>query len=266
MDPVHLYKRFRQDLFYSFQRHSTDLELDELGRRYSLFLEKHHDLLRDILTGDRSPNDLHRNIRSELESLAAAEAKFSNELPVNIQADHFEHETEFSDIAGKLRGLVEGQAHLARLVKPAEYDSNYWFYREGDDAPQNVFCSEFGLDLIAFLKAIRIDSAPKRANLRRAFAYRVGEVYQFWALAPYLHHTLMQRGTPWAQSLKTIFQIAGKRFEAEGSPFAGRTEFQLGYDERMPTHLIARMEAMRDIGCLQRGEYLKKYGIALFGE
>ena len=71
----------------------------------------------------------------------------------------------------------------------------------------------------------------------------------------------MQLGYSWDTSLILILKIASRRYTREGHPFLGFTHHQLGYDERMPTHLLARIEAMRDIASLQSGEYKTKYGI-----
>jgi len=227
-NPVALYRKFSQEFFYKFHKHSSD-----------------------------------KDARQELEALAAAEAKYDNELPQNIQGEYFEDETGFSDLKGELRRLVEGRSHLVRLVKPSEYDKNYWFYTEGETCPQNVFCCEFGLDMIECLKGIQITHRARLFNLRQALAFQGEGVYQFWALAPYLHHGFMDLGYTWDRSILTLLKIASKRFARDGQPFAGRVAFQLGYDERMPSHLIARMEAMRDIRCLKKGEYTKTFGIEL---
>ena len=201
--------------------------------------------------------------KAELEFLAQMEAKFANEVPQNIRGDQFESETGFSSIEGKLRGLVEGRTHLVRLIKPSEYDKNYWFYSASDTPPQHVFSREFGLDMIEFLKGVSIGDGAKLRNLRRALAFRRKDVYQFWALAPYVHLGLTKLGLPWQMSMATIMKIAGRRFAQEGAPFVGSTPYQLGYDERMPTHLLARMEAMCDVGAFQRGEYAQRYAIPL---
>jgi len=43
----------------------------------------------------------------------------------------------------------------------------------------------------------------------------------------------------------------------------GVAKFPLGYDERMPTHLLVRVESMRDIAFLKSGRYTTDYGIPL---
>ena len=220
MEPVALYRTFSHDFFYNFHKHSTDLELEELGRHYDTWLDKNGRTVNGILTGKQSPDDLRQEARQELEFLARMEAKFPNELPQDIRGEHFESETGFSGLAGKLRRLVEGRSHLVRLIKPAEYDKNYWFYAASDNPPQHVFCHEFGLDLIEYLKAVEATNKRKLANLRKALAFRKKEVYQFWTLAPYLHHGLMRLGYPWNLSMMTLLKIAGRRFARERQPFA----------------------------------------------
>ena len=113
------------------------------------------------------------------------------------------------------------------------------------------------------LKGVEATNKTKLANLRKALAFRRREVYQFWALAPYVHHGLTELGYPWNLSMMTILKIAGRRFARQGQPFAGSARFQLGYDEKMPTHLLAHMEAMRDVGSVKRGEYTTRYGIEM---
>jgi hypothetical protein len=262
-NPVELYRKFSQEFFYKFHKHSSDVEIEEMAKRYSTWLNKNSRVVNDILLGAKQAKDLRKEARRELEDLASAEAKYDNDLPLNIQGEYFEDETGFSDLKGELRRLVEGRSHLVRLVKPSEYDKNYWFYTEGESYPQNVFCREFGLDMIECLRGIQIAHRSRLLNLRQAIAFQKEDVYQFWALAPYLHHCLMELGYAWDMSIMTLLKIASKRFARDGQPFAGSTRFQLGYDERMPTHLIARMEAMRDIRCLKKGEYSKKFGIEL---
>ncbi len=262
-NPVELYRKFKQEFFYKFHKHSSDIEIGELRKKYATWLNKNGRIVNDVLLGKRQVKELRRESRRELDDLASAEAKYDNELPLNIQGEYFEGETGFSDLKGELRRLVEGRSHLVRLVKPSEYDKNYWFYTEGDSYPQNVFCREFGLDMIECLRGIQVAHRARLLNLRQAIAFQKEDVYQFWALAPYLHHSLMGLGYAWDMSMMTILKIASKRFARDGQPFAGSVRCQLGYDERMPTHLIARMEAMRDIRCLKKGEYSKKFGISL---
>ncbi|UCD52753.1 MAG: hypothetical protein JSW27_08965 [Phycisphaerales bacterium] len=261
MEPVALYRTFSQDFFYNFHKHSTDLELEELGTKYTTWLEKNGPTVNAILKGTQHPTALRDEARQELEFLARMEAKFPKQLPLNIVGEHFESETGFSKLDGQLRRLVEGRSHLVRLIKPAEYDKNYWFYAASDPPPQHVFCLEFGLDMIEYLKRVRDTNRKKLANLRRALAFRKKEICQFWTLAPYLPHGLMQSGYPWDVSMMTILRLAGRRFARDGQPFAGTAKFQLGYDEKMPTHLLARLEAMRDVGAIKRGEYATQYGI-----
>jgi hypothetical protein len=263
MEPIALYRTFSQEFFYSFHKHSTDLELEELGKNYSTWLEKNGPTVNDILKGKAHPSTLRDEAREDLEFLARMEAKFPKQLPLNIVGEHFESETGFSTLDGNLRRLVEGRSHLVRLIKPAEYDKNYWFYAGNDPPPQHVFCLEFGMDMIECLKGVRHTNKKKLANLRSAITFRKKEIYQFWALAPYVHHGLMMLGFSWDQSMMTILKLAGRRYTREGQPFAGSVKFQLGYDEKMPTHLLARMEAMRDVGCIRRGEYARLYGIDL---
>lgn len=262
MEPVALYKSFSQEFFYNFHKHSTDLELEELGSKYAAWLDKQGPAVNAILQGEQPPGALPLEARKDLEYLALMEAKFAKALPLEIRAERFESETGFSRIQGTLRRLVDGQAHLVRLVNPSEYDKNYWFYASSDGPPQHVFCREFGLDLIEYLKGVSTVNRAKLRNLRRALAFRQQEVYQFWTLAPYLHHALMKLGYPWDRSIMTLLRLAGRRYSQEGQPFAGSVRFQLGYDERMPTHLIARMEVMRDIACLKSGLYQAQYHIA----
>ena len=263
MDPIKFYRGFDQEFFYSFHKHSSDIELDELGKRYSLCLDRRGQTLGEILTGKRSPKKLRDDTLEELHSLAASEGKFANDLPLNVQADHFESETGFSQLPGELRRLVEGRSHVVRLVKPAEYDKNYWFYTQGENPPQNVYCREFGMDLLEFLRGVRSTNKAKLMGLRRAISFRKEGIYQFWALAPYVHLGLMQLGCEWSSSIGILIKIASKRYAQGQSPFTGHARFQLGYDERMPTHLIARLEAMRDIEHLKKGDYAKAYGIEL---
>jgi hypothetical protein len=263
MDPIALYRKFSQEFFYNFHKHSTDLELDELGKKYSTCLEKNSSVIYDILEGNKHPDELRSEARQDLEFLAKAEAKFAKELPLDIKGEHFEIETDFSRMPGKLRRLVDGRSHLVRLIKPSEYDRNYWFYTGGDSPPQNIFCSEFGLDMIEYLKGFSLTAQTNLSALRKAIAFQKDDVYQFWTLAPYVHHNFMELGYSWDMSMTTLLQIASQRYAQEGQPFAGHTYFQLGYDERMPTHLIARMEAMRDVAFLKSGEYTKKYNVEL---
>ena len=93
MDPIELYRKFSQEFFYNFHKHSTDLELDELGRTYSTWLKKNDRMINDILSGNKYPDELRNEARHELESLAKAEAKFPKELPLDIKGNHFESET-----------------------------------------------------------------------------------------------------------------------------------------------------------------------------
>ena len=261
MEPLDLYRKFSQEFFYSFHKHSSDLELEELGARYHHCLDKNDTALNEILQGNKHPSELRPDACKELEFLAQAEAKFSNDVPVEVKGKLFRSETGFHKIQGELRRLVGGQAHLMRLIKPSEYDKQYWFYTGGHKLPQNIICREFGMDLVDYLKAVSIARRAKLRNLSQAIAYRKNKVYQFWTLAPYLHLYLQGIGCDWSVSMRIILKIASKQYFQEGRSFAGQAKYQLGYDERMPSHLLARIEAMRDIHCLQQGQYTEKYGI-----
>lgn len=262
MELVDFYSRFDAEFFYSFEKQSTDVEMEELGRRYSAWLGRNAAVVNAILSGQSGPDDLRREAKLELEHLAGAEAKFQKALPADVRGEYFESETGFNRIEGRLRGLVDGRVHLVRLVKPSEYDRNYWFYSQGNHQPQNVFCSEFGLDLVEYLKNVRVTNAEHLRILRKALAYQRHEVFQFWTLAPYVHDGFMGLGYSWTESMRTLLKIARTQFAHKGHPFAGSVRVQLGYDERMPSHLLARMESVRDVACLRTGVYAKEYGIA----
>jgi len=171
MDPINFYRGFDQEYFYSFHQHSTDVKLDEMGKRYGLCLDRQGELLGEILAGKQSPQKLRAETLAQLESLAESEGKFASDLPLSIKARHFETETGFSRLPGELRRLVEGRSHVVRLVKPAEYDKHYWFYPQGEPPPQNIYCREFGLDLLEFLKSVRSTNKAKLTNLRKAHSF-----------------------------------------------------------------------------------------------
>jgi hypothetical protein len=261
MEPVDLYRKFDQEFFYNFHKYSTDIEIGEMGKKYGECLNKHGRVINGILTGKKCPDELRKDAREDLEYLARSEAKFPNEIPADIKGDHFEAETGFSAMEGALRRLVDGRTHLVRLIKPSEYDKNYWFYTEDNRPPQNVFCSEFGWDLIEFLKSVEIPKRSALGNLRKAISFQKFDISQFWTLGPYLHYYLMELGYSWTTSIQMILRIAGKQFRESNQPFMGVATFQLGYDERMPTHLLARMEALKDVACLKNGEYKQRFGI-----
>jgi hypothetical protein len=133
---------------------------------------------------------------------------------------------------------------------------------------QNTVCAAFARHYVGYASTRAIDES---LDERYPFLSIVGKgdrdhVFTFWTLAPYVHHALTQTGIHPYQSIATVVGWVshttveyGKRSPVRPcpQPVLDHTDFSLfglgwgmrevavlnplGYDERMPTHLCARL-------------------------
>ncbi len=155
----------------------------------------------------------------------------------------------------RLYGYIE--LHLNRLVFPDRYIRNIVKLTElGDLEIQNSTCEAYGKALVHYAVSTATEEEVKEVQ---HIIGRDGDgVVMFWTLTPYIYHDLTQRGCSPEEAVRRIFdwtregceskyemQIKGEhnrfRYVREYEPMLPFKLRILGYDERMPSHLMSRL-------------------------
>lgn len=255
--PIDLYKAFDQHFFRPSKR-------EESAAEYRAFLEQWEERINGILPNPAATVD-DLSVYAELEKLEQWEHKHMSMIrkPVEglkITIDDILRKTNVS-LEGRQRAYVAGRAelHLARLVFPEQYANNWNVYYGITERPSNQHCEEFARDLLHYFgtipkqtkkKFLEVDDADR---FREVVSSEGDAVFLFWTLAPYVHLNLKERSLSAEESAKKIVQWAQtahrERRDWDVRPELAHTHLVmayvgqsvLGYDERMPTHLRARL-------------------------
>ena len=266
---VDLYKGFDENMFS-----------DDGGRRseiagiYSAFLEDRSDLLEDALSLREFPigasqlveEALYTGIGGGIDSVGVFEKGYSSQC---CKPNY----NEMCKIPGfeKLKGNQSSMAragHIARMVMPGEFSNIFASELRNGINLQYDIVRAFGLEAIEYFAGS--DYTRKQSGLVADTIGLEGDgVRNFWTLAPYIHDGLKEEGVSPGDSIKTIWDIVLNSFtgfresyEVGCTPLFlyGFTERNLGLDERMPSHLLARLQANRDVWALREGSYQTRIG------
>lgn len=120
----------------------------------------------------------------------------------------------------------------------------------------NKVSAAFVKEWIAFVKTLHPENDYQGSNDLRAIRIEGESVVYFWTIAPYLHDELKRMGNTASESMARIFKWVKKASEtmssdADEAKFdhtsyhnyipSSKFDYVLGYDERMPSHLLSRL-------------------------
>ncbi|MDO8642892.1 MAG: hypothetical protein Q7R76_04930 [Candidatus Woesearchaeota archaeon] len=150
-------------------------------------------------------------------------------------------------------------AHLLRLMRPKDYVLKELHKDDLVNRAQNTVCETFAKEFIQW---------ASQYHLSRNACYLAGQhgigaegdgPGLFWTVAPYVHAELKRRGmapdksmrkiNSWALRAAAVWEGAGGSDGFSSGYLTPRMpscnlDSYLGYDERMPTHLGARLQAV----------------------
>jgi hypothetical protein len=254
-NPIDLYKRFDRALF-------EGRNPEQNASAYARFLDQNEGAIGNALLDRARPEDFPPDFYGELSDLRCNESgasigprlrKASDPYPLNIEIDNL------LEIAGvkaneNIDRLIRGRtiAHLKRLVIPEEY---FLGMHLPAGRYKNETCSTFGKEFLGGVAAWQSDEAVLD-KVRSIIGLEGHGVFYFWTLAPYIHMDLKDGGYKPDESIETILRWVNDSDSlfSRGGELLKHLEFiewhismarlsALGYDERMPSHLMARILA-----------------------
>lgn len=260
-DLVNLYLEFDSGFF------RDNMDEEKPAERYRAFLKHNKQELNSFLLNET--NRLDNNIYEKLLKLIDFEYKHTTLIrkhtdfnPLTITIDDLckeagvkltEHQKNY------LVGRVE--LHLARLMFPETYSDRLFDFFGINQKLRNCFCPNFGKEFIRYVASTPKEVKRTFLDYTNADKFRgvVGteshDVFLFWTLAPYIHQDLKQRGilpsrsaeriVKWAiESYSNYPTLAERDYMLKHCRSIGHMiNFPLGLDERMPSHLLARLYA-----------------------
>ncbi len=220
----------------------------EISHASNIFCRKLRELTRDEYL---HTNMLRRNgsiLKISIDDLAST----ANLSLVGSQRDFVAHE-----------GRV--WSHLVRLLFPEKYaDFSNQRYKISK-IPRYDNCASFAKEVIRYAANLPIETPSwllkdEDKTFKNVIGSESNAAFKFWTLAPYIHLELQEKGRTPDESMRRIVSWATKenekvlpaQFFLDGVGIAeNRTwseENRLGYDERMPSHLLARLAAEIVVG------------------
>jgi len=247
------YQRFENDFFawrtpFGFAKKDEKEKITECTERY--FAVLHNEQIRDILTGNLPPFELSRKSIDELLQLTTYEQNPSSMI-VRTSRRGLDREgllrelnvTMDEAVATHAHGPIE--AHLWRLAAPEKYSEGLAENEMLRGKVQNSVCKNFARAYVEYgaLVADKIKEALQRTT--EIIGGEGGEVQCFWTLAPYLYDELQRTGYSSREAMEKVLKWTeeGNSFWDFGIYGSESDNYVLGYDERMPSHLLARLLA-----------------------
>ncbi|OGL62003.1 hypothetical protein A3C09_00735 [Candidatus Uhrbacteria bacterium RIFCSPHIGHO2_02_FULL_47_44] len=254
---IDFYQKFDPNYFYSDEQ--------ETGKQlYEQILQ--NSALVSVLAGEASVGTLGDEVWDMLQELTRKEQKFGDVLSKGNTLDDLEpllEAAQISALSPDRRAYVGGRTvnHFYRFLFPQKYDRKLaHFDQENLHAVPASFAKDF-LQYVATMEEPNEEDADKISHM---MSTEGSDVFVFWTLAPYMHDELMREGHDAKQSMERIFDWIREGFDRQQAgenyvchfPAAEfvrtRDRFSvLGYDERMPSHLLARLNAKKVIEHLE---------------
>lgn len=177
---------------------------------------------------------------------------FLNQLGIDLDSDHLPY--------------FVGRAinHFYRLRFPEIYEP-FESANEKIYPTENQFCADFTEDYLRWVQSLKKPSEREARIIRDAIGTESEGVAAFWTLAPYISDEFKHAGKTSLESIENLMKIIkqGERalneylnggmdhyyriFEFAILPYdlTPRSVEILGYDDRMPSHLLARIQAKK---------------------
>lgn len=296
-EPIETYLRFDKRFFgflaISGQVPRSQKKVQTASEsEYRQFLEENRDILNAVLSNNLSPDGVSKEIYQAIQKISSKEMKFTSNLrkpgdgnPLTVSVDDLLKASSVSALTESQKYYLGADIpfHLARLIFPVEY--SFDMKDTGLDAIlESNTCRCFGIDYIKHVSSLHPKNGKDSMKFRTIIGMEGSGVIMFWTLAPYIHSQLVQYGLTQDQSMHCIFDWVrkawSKRQELSKDPsychgniephffefaprfynlglFVNLNNITLGYDERMPSHLMANMLA-RYISTRMFEQYTKK--------
>ncbi len=261
-DPLAPYLRFDKRFFnFSLRDLSRPGAMEEVERyavQYRELLDSNSEALRSALRGECALREIGRELYMKLDNIQGADIKASGSLSREIGiADILLPSQQSTPLASESplkRGRIVN--HLGRMLVPEKYSRWYSLAAQVLDVePERMLVPAFARAFVEY-------SLSHSAECKFAADVLGGEgqgVFMAWTLLPYIHQHMIQRGyapgdamraqMSWAGSAQkhaaNMSQIASHDFPHARFPhgFYHGPRVALGYDERGPSHLFARLLA-----------------------
>jgi len=268
-EPVDLYLNFDEAFFGAngIERRG------EAASRYRALLEENREAL-NFRLGNRPVAEhrfLSKHFWRDLEGLIRDEFTHGDTMLPRcwIEGDRAYIAVEDLCAAAEVRALSDRQrryitgrihSHLARLLLPERYmpiklDSKRPTEQALLATPvKNDICAAFGREYIQFVAALSPRNGRDAQRVYEVIGDEGEAVFNFWTLAPYVHLNLKQQGLTPQDSMAKLFDTIRAARKRKQDTQEAYTVFDyygslphfrkaLGFDERMPTHLYAYLEA-----------------------
>ncbi len=260
-EPIDMYFGFDSGFFHR-KMGSTGAaavrDRTEAGEKYRNFLGRKREELNAALNGEVEPESLPKCVYDGLFGLAETEASWDTLLSKDYKIVPLEvsESPVLKEVGVKLSSESENyvcgrvMSHLTRLMLPKLYKPDGWDFlmqEEEMPEPQNAFCAAFARDFVLHVSRIRPNFEDYELVSSETIGSEGDGVFTFWTIAPYVHLDLMQRDLDPEESMAAIFDWirASTRDSMQHTQFGNLGTYMrnipLGYDERMPTHLRARL-------------------------
>lgn len=265
------YFSFDQSLFYSNISGTPAEEEDNRAagiKKYKTVLQR--DEIKKVLAGQAPINIIPEDIITALRSSIGNEILPSGIMLKNTAMYSLDSLWEVAQVKkpdGDRKHYFESRTrnHLFRLLLPETYykgDSDREKHLSGK---QNIVCPVFAKDFIKFVTEMPNPSWEDADRFNRTIGAEGDAVSIFWTLAPYINDELKQVDFSSAASMQEIFnwiRAGYKKKEKTSNGYDSPSwdancldfidqgifhkyclDFRLGLDERMPSHLLARLYA-----------------------
>jgi hypothetical protein len=153
-------------------------------------------------------------------------------------------------------------SHLTRLILPEKYGKADYSLDDQEKAlipeAENEVRKTFGFDFLRYLATIKVkvDELGQSNYERLNSALGTGvAASSFWTIAPYVHASNITTGQDSMESMKMIFELInnGRSRGIWSMPYFPLKPVKiLGLDEKMPSHLIAHVQAKNIINMYNR--------------
>src|SRR3989338_2305154 len=277
---IDLYLEFEEHFFHTRKTDTKspdkETEIRETASKYRRLLEQNRRTVDAILVNNSEPEGINREFYQELNELTKSEKKPANILLKKFNAEQLLEPYGFNSLNENQKRYINGRplSHLVRLILPKVYSNETIAMDENikDKVFKNDFLSEFGQEFIKYMASIETPISEVKDIHNLIIGSEGTNAQIFWTLTPYIYHDLKERKNTPEKCMKKIFNWIKNDLErARGiedidvsyitslsytdfyyfSTGTSRTlntekfgidELEvLGYDERMPTHLRARL-------------------------
>jgi len=257
------YKKYDSSFFhpryFSENENEQRKEIQQVSKKYYDILNNTD--LQEILAGRKSLNVLSVEVITDLKELVDDyEYKHHSGLSKKYKTDDLFNAVGETTLTESQKDYISGRVtlHLYRLLQPKQYANLQYRKEFSEVALNNTVSAAFVKDWIAFVKTLRPENDYQGSKDLRSIRIEGEPVVYFWTIAPYLHDELKRLGNTASESMARIFKWVKKASETMSSDLdeaqfnhtsyhtylpSSRFDYVLGYDERMPSHLLSRLLA-----------------------